>query len=747
MAWGGLVSKSNKPTFAKTADVISPLWPPCDLQHLGTERRGSMTVDHHLYTTAMASSKSKQQRTQVPSSENMLLQFTRSLSSMVDVLNSGIKFPQRIVTRGQDVLEMLIDRDTPPASATKQTSSSSHPALSQIRSLLPVSSTAFDQGEVDGASWTSKYAPRSAGEVLQPEAARVRDWLKSLVTSAVQKTHSLPGTKSGQPSNKAPRKKKRRKISTELDDFIASSDDELEGVSRSNVENAVLISGPSGCGKTASVYAVAKELDFEVFEIYPGMRRSTKDIFDKVGDMTQNHLVQGVEAASIADSNSIAIDGAATQEMVSSGKQATMNGFFSSKSKGAKQRTSPRKTASSKKVVEAKPVKAQKQSLILIEEVDILFDDDRGFWSGVSTLISLSRRPVILTCNDESSIPFDDIPLQATFRYQPPCPDLAADYLVAMAANEGHILDGHAVSSLYKSKGQDLRATITELDFWCQMAVGSQKAGLDWMIDRRSNGDQSQMIGRSRVFSKDTYVPDLALGLPPPSVNSNEGQETTLNHAQEVLGLPVTDWYESPSLLQSTILPSQNARSLDKLQQLQHTSALLDSRSVLALFDSSLTAALSVRIAAVFTPEHAPIQESNLVNAYFNTSQLSTLTRDDLLAAFEPITIEKPTFPPAQGRLAPSLDSSTPTLATDVAPYIRSIVAFDQRLEQQREMMAGELQGKKARTTRAARAALEGGSKSITRRERWFNDRVDFEKVMRTAGEEWPMVVEGDGEK
>ncbi len=42
-----------------------------------------------------------------------------------------------------------------------------------------------------------------------------------------------------------------------------------------------------------------------------------------------------------------------------------------------------------------------RQSIILLEEVDILFGEDSGFWPMVVNLIKDSRRPVIMTCNGE----------------------------------------------------------------------------------------------------------------------------------------------------------------------------------------------------------------------------------------------------------------------------------------------------------------------------------------------------------
>ena len=34
-----------------------------------------------------------------------------------------------------------------------------------------------------------------------------------------------------------------------------------------------------------------------------------------------------------------------------------------------------------------------------LPQVDVLFDNDKGFWSGVYELIETTRRPIILTCN------------------------------------------------------------------------------------------------------------------------------------------------------------------------------------------------------------------------------------------------------------------------------------------------------------------------------------------------------------
>jgi DNA polymerase III delta prime subunit len=655
----------------------------------------------------------------------------------------SLRLPQRIVATGSKMLTILGGNTISPPDETKA-SNIAHPAIRRVRSLLPTCSTAFDQGKAgNGNAWTVKYAPSSANDILQPTASLLRDWMRSLTTSVTQKQPTLPGGKTTQASKRLSRKKKRRKISDELEGFIASSDEESEGDYGRQVKNAVLISGPPGCGKTASVFAVAKELDFEVFEVHPGMRRSAKDIFDKVGDMTQNHLVQGAENGTTPEIDPSTIELDSTNQEIASGKQGTMRKFFS-KTHTGKQRKSPPEFRG-KEIEYAKAPKTQKQSIILLEEVDVLFEEDKGFWSGVISLISQSKRPIVLTCNDESSIPFDDLVLHATWRYEPPTLDVASEYLVTLAANEGHVLSRDCVRALFKSKRHDLRATINELDFWCQMGIGSEKGGLDWMLDPSSSSGPTETANAPlRVFSKDTYASGAGLALPL-QVSYDQRQEELLNQAQNYLGIPVTGWHEASDVLHTTqSSPIHVEQSQKQIDDLQRAVNLLDSRSVLDLFAESLTATLSVRIKAALTPNRSILPEEDVVRAYFTKTEPSLLTNDDLLSALEPLTVEKASFPPALGRLAPSFEGPTSIIATDIAPYVRSIVAFDQRLEQQREVMTGDLQGRKVRKTRAARAALEGGSKANTRRERWFPERTDFEKVMKTAGKGWRLCVQDE---
>jgi hypothetical protein len=86
-------------------------------------------------------------------------------------------------------------------------------------------------------------------------------------------------------------------------------------------------------------------------------------------------------------------------------------------------------------------------------------------------------------------------------------------------------------------------------------------------------------------------------------------------------------------------------------------------------------------------------------------------------------------------------DGPLTSIALDIAPYVRSIVRYDEDLAEHRDQLNTLLSdgrgAKKARTTRAARSALEGGQRASTRREKWFVGELDVEAILATAGEGW----------
>lgn len=433
-----------------------------------------------------------------------------------------------------------------------------HPALTAVWDMICSALTPFDTGTCETQLWAQKYAPKSAAEVLQPrnQAIALRDWLKNLTISTVDSGNlatSSPvkcaptNARATATKKHKPREKKRHSAEGDLDGFIVSSSSEEESMGPSLIPNSLsgesialslgaelseldsshsrngerpsnvaVISGPHGCGKTAAVYAVAKELGYEVFEINAGSRRSGRDVLEKVGDMSKNHLVRSAkEQPTLNKMVQTAPESNTDGELPYGGNQgSSLKSLFPNRQndKLHQHRNKPNVRNNRRLANESKVEVVHRQSLILLEEVDVLFEDDKQFWSTVLSLATQSKRPVIMTCNDEELVPLNEICVHTIFHFERPNKDVVIDYLLLIAGAEGHLLTRAATTALYMSRLQDLRASIMELDFWCQMAVGDRKGGLEWM-----DGNQPWMQGKCsdcdtlRVVSQDTYRAGMAL--------------------------------------------------------------------------------------------------------------------------------------------------------------------------------------------------------------------------------------------
>ncbi|WFC99725.1 hypothetical protein MYAM1_002470 [Malassezia yamatoensis] len=273
------------------------------------------------------------------------------------------------------------------------------PALQSIYQQLqhaPAQSLTESHPDPASSLWTDRWRPKKAHEVLCNEQAAgyVRDWL-----------HDLRVTFQSNASRKRPvltrvtqRKRGRtRQNGTKDDDEWNSEEEAWFDQYRTSatsklplLTNCLLLQGPTGSGKSAVVYACAQELGFEVFELYVGIgRRSGKELVNAVGQLARNHMVA----------------------------QETSN--------------EPR------------------QSLILLDEADILFDEDAGFWAAVVELVKESHRPVILTCTDPSRIPVSDLPIQRVITLKSPPLSVGATYLQLLALAEGYIVSQASMRALY----------------------------------------------------------------------------------------------------------------------------------------------------------------------------------------------------------------------------------------------------------------------------------------------------------
>ncbi|KAF5387832.1 hypothetical protein D9615_000415 [Tricholomella constricta] len=259
--------------------------------------------------------------------------------------------------------------------------------------------------------------------------------------------------------------------------------------------NTIILVGPPGSGKTAAAYACAEELGWDVFEVYPGIgKRNGPGIDNLIGDAGKNHHVRKTRTGNLGSSSE---GRSALSKLCKSSKEeapteldaedAHSEDFgFVSPHLGSGTETAP----------------VVRQSLILLEEVDILFKEDANFWPAVTNFIKDCRRPVICTCNDIALIPTQDLPLQAILNFQA-CPlPLAVSYLQGRCSAEGYTLERNLLSQMYKDSvpkldpidnpdittpgisgevpAPDLRRTINRLQFLCSSADSEIERTSGW---------------------------------------------------------------------------------------------------------------------------------------------------------------------------------------------------------------------------------------------------------------------------
>lgn len=624
---------AGDPRVPRYPGMCEPLWPNkenCHVRNMSSNELFGLLEDRT--PSALKSKKLKGGITKVTPAENILERLSSDLKPFKYIRNEdyygeyphpqSMRVPERLLTTGVNIQESL-HRELSGALR--------HPALKSIFEKIENTLTPFDKGECEQQSWTNKYAPLCASHVLQTgkEACVLRDLLQNLTVIAVQ-GRTEGGKVINQSDSKRPTKKKRKKNEDDfiVDDFYMSEDEEmielsdtedfgerpngrarLRSLKRSRASrnnNIILLSGPHGCGKSATVYAVAKELGFEIFEINSGSRRSGKDIQDKVGSMSENHLVTQQKAPAGVQQDPVSADDAdndhmskALQDDLDSGRQGTMMSFFKPK---VEQSARPKSQPKSKSTTTGRhplmatpsaqstllPTKSQKQSLILLEEADVLFEEDQQFWAQIIKLASQSKRPIVITCNDESKIPVYDLPLGAILRLAPPPVDLATDYMLTLAAHEGHLLKRAAVHDLFESKNYDLRASISELDFWCQMSVGDRKGGLEWIYQRWPPGQDIDENGRIlRVASQDTY--QSSMGWLSNDVLTSSGN-VGFDKEEELLKEAWTDWGIDPltsndlNILHPAGPSSVNSVSAQPLDDLRRIDCLLESVSAADIY-------------------------------------------------------------------------------------------------------------------------------------------------------------------
>ncbi|XP_041009916.1 uncharacterized protein LOC121254019 [Juglans microcarpa x Juglans regia] len=321
-----------------------------------------------------------------------------------------------------------------------------------------ISYYAGSDNQLEDGLWTSKYKPKKAMEVCgNDEAVRfLSDWLQ--LWRAKGSHTSKDETVSGQRG-------------MENDDYYCSyKDSDSEDIDEEDtLKNVLLVTGPVGSGKSAAIYACAQEQGFEVLELSASECRNGALVKQRFGEALESHRLKRSLGHPVQSQNKPIVkstlalpNGNASQDSETEAVEVVpLSDEEAPHDKiGASGNFMYKEDGTACDQVEVKP-------LILFEDVDIAFLEDRGFIAAIQQIAETAKGPMILTSNSNNPVLPDNLDrLQVYFTLPPSKEVLSHVYMVC--ATEGANIQPHLLERLVGSCHGDIRKVIMHLQFWCQ---------------------------------------------------------------------------------------------------------------------------------------------------------------------------------------------------------------------------------------------------------------------------------------
>ncbi|XP_013411401.1 ATPase family AAA domain-containing protein 5 isoform X2 [Lingula anatina] len=146
-----------------------------------------------------------------------------------------------------------------------------------------------------------------------------------------------------------------------------------------------------------------------------------------------------------------------------------------------------------------------KASLILFEEVDVAFEEDKGFWAAIQTIMDTTKIPILLTTSDVNfSDKFEGKYEQLVFKT--PSLKNTASYLQVMCLAENLRTDYSDIYSLVELYHGDIRQTILALQFWLTSGGGLKQEESSFSIKKLvSKGHDQICLDNSKLETDDDF--------------------------------------------------------------------------------------------------------------------------------------------------------------------------------------------------------------------------------------------------
>lgn len=371
----------------------------------------------------------------------------------------------------------------------------------------------IDEEQSEYCSWTYKYRPKRSRQVIGNDEAVGK--LKDWLVGwcAISTTNGDSG-----------------------DEFYQSDNSRSANLESNKV--AVLL-GPHGCGKTASIYAIAEEFGYTVLELNASSRRTGKKLSKEFEEATKSHRIKN-----------------------NSGKTAvapTITLYCDTDLDEIESKNMPR------------------NSLILLEDVDLIFEEDEGFVSAVYQLALNSKRPIVMTCRDVCPHLSKMAPQQNKIYFQRPNTNALSALLELISlAETGYRLPNDFKTDLLQTG--DLRRCLLQLQylllsgpprsiergvnlknlFWHSILYNvykpavkvsrkskkSQASKREKINDRSILTDVASKLDDVALMSRLTDVQDTALDLSAIKFQPNLSfaEDTSLYSTSSNLSLEISEW-------------------------------------------------------------------------------------------------------------------------------------------------------------------------------------------------------------
>lgn len=343
---------------------------------------------------------------------------------------------------------------------------------------------------MNNSLWTDKYQPETSEEVCgnSKSVMFLNDWLRSW--------HDRVFGSDKENNN------------TIQDDDWSVFQDDSETLSKDTeaggLKNVLLLTGPVGCGKSAALYACAKEQGFDVIEVNASECRSGALVKQKFGEAMESH---GLNKRSVEDIEGLQ-DNKIVPENLFSQKETRLKGnvlnkaekekWSASVSAATKRPILPQKEKHINGMDERRCNQRRSKALILFEDVDTIFDDDRGFMAALLQLAETAKRPIVLTSNrHDPCLPrlLDRLAVE----FELPSIEELVSHVFMVCVAEGVTLCPSLVEHTVKCCSRDLRKILMLLQFLCQ---GKDDISGDGQLCHMYSPDLFELDVEHRVIPK-----------------------------------------------------------------------------------------------------------------------------------------------------------------------------------------------------------------------------------------------------